>query len=150
MSENGVELLWRLHHEAVEQRRAHEAHQRALVQSMFEQAAARQREAGYTPPAPQIIHFSELSDAQPGSPLRFEWDTYRREVGRLLAEGCAGQHVLIKGTDLLGLWSTSSEAMAAGYHRFPGQPFLVREVREYEPIFRCYTMRQVGPGLRTR
>jgi hypothetical protein len=37
------------------------------------------------------IHYSELAPAPPGSALGAEWETYRREVGRLIVQGARGQ-----------------------------------------------------------
>lgn len=153
MSETGVELVRRLHRDAVEQRRAHEAHKRALVQSMFEQAAARlreeqatqralveavHREACKNPPKlePSMgTHFSKLVEAKPGEPLADEWNTYRHEVGRLL-EHHEGQHVLIKGQEIVGIFATADEAHAAGLRQFPDQPFFVHPIRSHEPFIR--------------
>src|ERR1700741_3917299 len=42
------------------------------------------------------IHYTELGDADPNSQLYVEWSCYKREVGRLLAEGNEGRFVLIK------------------------------------------------------
>ena len=92
------------------------------------------------PPEPPTIHYSELPAAAPDSPLVLEWNTYRREVGRLLAEGHEGCHVLIKGEQILGIWKTRAEAMAAGYRLFLGQCFLVHQVQQREPILRCLSV----------
>ena len=36
------------------------------------------------------IHYTQLAEARPGDDFYLEWNTYRREVGRLLAEGHEG------------------------------------------------------------
>jgi len=82
------------------------------------------------------IHYTELQPAQPGDVLYLEWETYRREVGRLLAEGKEGQHVLIKGDQIIGLWPTHVEALGAGYERVGRVAFLVHEVQERERVYR--------------
>lgn len=38
----------------------------------------------------------------PGSPIETEWNFYRRQRERLIAEGHEGRHVLIKGEEVLG------------------------------------------------
>jgi hypothetical protein len=88
------------------------------------------------------IHYTELGPAQPDSPHYQEWEVYRREVGRLLAEGYAGKHVLIKGDEIIGFWDTRWDALGAGYHRFgSGVPFLVHEVQERERVYRVGYLR---------
>ena len=88
------------------------------------------------------IHYTELPEAKPDSPLYREWEFYRREVARLLAEGNAGRHVLIKDVQIIGIWDTHDEAAEAGYQRFPGQPFLVHPIQERERVLRCVTVRR--------
>ena len=65
-----------------------------------------------------------------------EWEFYRREVGRLLAEGHEGKHVLIKGEEIIGLFATHREAMDEGLKRYLLTGFLVHQIQEWEPIFR--------------
>jgi hypothetical protein len=93
-------------------------------------------------PAPRTIHHSELGPAQRGSPLTQAWDTYRREVARLLAEGHEGKHVLIKDEEIIGLFDTREQALDEGYARFlvPRLAFLVHQIKTYERVSRisCY------------
>ncbi|MBY0528217.1 MAG: hypothetical protein K2R98_32780 [Gemmataceae bacterium] len=97
------------------------------------------------PPArtlePPTIHYTELPEGRPDSPLRREWNTYLHEAGRLLAEGHAGRYVLVKGEELLGIWDTESEAMRTGYEQFLGQAFLVHQVQERERVLRSVSVR---------
>ncbi len=87
---------------------------------------------------PRTIHYTELGPTEPGSKIAQEWDTYRREVGRLLAEGHEGKHVLIKGDEILGLFDTREAATKEGYKRFlvPPQPFLVHQIQTRERVYR--------------
>ena len=94
------------------------------------------------PVEPLTVHYAELPEAKPDSPLYHEWNTYRREVGRLLAEGNAGRYVLIKGERIVGVWETRPEAVAAGYKHFLGAPFLVHPIQERERVLRCVTTRR--------
>ena len=48
-----------------------------------------------------------------------EWNFYRREVGRLLAEGQEGSWLLIKGDDIIGIWDTQEEAEAVALSEVP-------------------------------
>jgi hypothetical protein len=83
------------------------------------------------------VHSSELPAAVPDSPLFREWNFYRREVARLLAEANGGRHLLIKGEQIIGIWDTHEEAMRPGHARFLGQPFLVHQSQERERVLRC-------------
>ena len=95
--------------------------------------------AGAQEPLPReraaVVH-ADLPEAPPGSPLSLEWNTYRREAGRLLADGHAGRFVLIKGEEVLGVFDTADEAGQTGRTRFLLEPFLVRPVRDRDPWVR--------------
>jgi hypothetical protein len=82
------------------------------------------------------IPYTELPDVPVNDPLYHEWNTYRRELPGLLAEGHEGKFVLIKGESILGLFSTLDDAMIAGYARFLREPFRVQQVRSKEPLIR--------------
>ena len=115
MNEDGHDLVVRIHREAWE----------------------RYRQQPPPPPSPPpTIHFSELPPSKPGEALAEEWETYRREVGRLLAEGNEGRFILIKGGQIIGIWDTRAEAFAAADQRFPLQPILVHQIQERERIYR--------------
>lgn len=64
--------------------------------------------------------------------LEQEMATYRRELPQLLAQGREGQFVLIKMDQVIGTWSVDTEALAEGDRRFPGQPFLVKQIHRQE------------------
>jgi hypothetical protein len=132
-----VEAMFR---EARERQRQEEERGRALVESTH-RAAVQQHHDFLPPVEPPTIHYTELPEAKPDSPLYREWEVYRREAARLLAEGNAGRHVLIKGAQIIGIWDTHNEAAAAGYQRFLGQPFLVHQIQESERVLRCVTER---------
>jgi hypothetical protein len=84
---------------------------------------------------PQTVHYRELPPAEPGSMIAREWDTYRREAGRLIAEGHEGRYVLIKADQILGLFATKEEAHAAGTTWFLLEPYLIQQVRTHEPLY---------------
>jgi hypothetical protein len=83
---------------------------------------------------PRTIHYSQLPPAEPGSRIAQEWETYRREVSRLLAEGHEGRFALIKADQVIGLFDTCEEARVAGAGRFLLQPYLIQQVRSREPL----------------
>jgi hypothetical protein len=85
---------------------------------------------------PNQIHYTELPPAQPGSPLTAERDTYRREAGRLIAEGHEGKFALVKGDQIIGLFDTFEDARAEGLRRYLLAPFLVHQIREWERVIR--------------
>jgi hypothetical protein len=88
----------------------------------------------------RAIHYTHLPPSSPGSPLHEEWEFYRREVGRLLAEGHEGRHVLIKGSEIIGIYDTRDEALAEGSRRYflQRQPYLAHEIRELERLIVSY------------
>jgi hypothetical protein len=88
-------------------------------------------------PRPNTISYRDLRPAQPGSPLAVEWDFYRQEVGRLLAEGHTGRHVLIKGAEIIGIYDTHLEASAEGSRRFLGQDIFIHEIQAEERVYRA-------------
>ncbi|MBV9121963.1 MAG: hypothetical protein JO112_01225 [Planctomycetes bacterium] len=88
------------------------------------------------PYEPPTIHYSELADARPDSPLYWEWNFYRREVGRLLAEGLEGKWVLIKGETIIGVWNTATEINAVRLEKCLMPPVLMKQILEREPLLR--------------
>ncbi len=62
--------------------------------------------------------------------LEQEIETYRRELPSLLAD--EGKHVLIRGTEILGIFFTRDDALLAGYERYDHQPFLVKRIEAHE------------------
>lgn len=86
--------------------------------------------------SPNYISYRDLPPMRPDSPLTVEYDLYRKEVGRLLAEGHAGRWILIKNAEM-GIWDTRDEAMTAAYNRFVGQDFFVQQILEWERVYRA-------------
>src|SRR5262249_21248051 len=89
--------------------------------------------SAYEPPT---IDYTELPGAKSDSPLYGEWNYYRREVARLLAEGHEGRFVLIKGEAIIGIWDTREEVKAAAVRKYLMQPCLIQQVRTREPLVR--------------
>ena len=75
----------------------------------------------------------DLPDLPPDDPLAPEWSAFKRQVGRLLAEGHEGRFALVKGGEVINLWDTRRDAHQAGLGRFGLAPFLVQEIR---PVMR--------------
>ena len=59
--------------------------------------------------------------------------TYLRELPRLLEEGHAGRHALIKGDEILSLWDTQGDAIQAGRERFGLEPIFVKAIDSRDP-----------------
>src|SRR5258708_1360001 len=101
MPETGDELVIRLHREAAER----------------------------FPPLPKVkgptIHYPNLPEAKPGDDFFPEGNTYRREVGRLLADGHESKWVLLKGETVVGVFDTMDEAIAEGGKRFSLDLYMV-------------------------
>ena len=72
------------------------ARESALVEKIHREAIEQGRVQPPPSYEPPTIHYTELPAAQPDSQLYHEWNFYRREAGRLLAEGHEGHWVLIK------------------------------------------------------
>src|SRR5487761_757193 len=104
MTEDGHDFVARIHREACEYYRQHPPP---------------------PPPEPPTIHYTELPASRPGEALADEGETYRREVGRLLAEGNEGRYIVIKGQQIIGIWDREKDALAIAYQKFLLQPFLV-------------------------
>lgn len=64
--------------------------------------------------------------------LSVELETYHKSVERWSEH--VGKYVLISGSDVIGFFSSYSDAIKAGYDRFKLDPFLVRQVRIVEQI----------------
>ena len=114
MTEEGSDLVVRIHREFLERSRAQRP----------------------TPSEPPTIHYTELPPSRPGDALADEWETYRREVARLLAEGNEGRYVLIKGQQIIGIWDTQEDASMTGHKLFLLQSFLIHQIQERERILR--------------
>jgi hypothetical protein len=81
-----------------------------------------------------------LWDLPADSPIKTEWDFFRRERPRLLAEGYEGRWVLIKGEALVGIFDTWEEARSVGLQRFGVVSMLVQEIlRWYKPLRQGYS-----------
>jgi hypothetical protein len=82
---------------------------------------------------PTQIHYTELPRSQPGREW-VEWETYRREVGRLLAEGLEGKSVLIKNETIIGIYDSMDEARDEGYRRYLLNGFLIHQIKTWEKV----------------
>jgi hypothetical protein len=142
MNEDGRELVERMHREAVERYLEQKQKERELVERVFREALEQGRVQPLPPYKPPTIHYTELPEAPPDSPLCQEWNFYRHEVGRLLADGHEGKFVLIKGEAIIGIWGTREEAKDVALQRYLMQPCLIQQVRSREPLLR------ISPRLR--
>ena len=65
--------------------------------------------------------------------LAEEMGTYRDHLPELLQRQ-ERRYVLIKGTDVVGIFDDHSAALSEGYRRFGIVPFLVRQIAASEPV----------------
>lgn len=67
--------------------------------------------------------------------------TYLRELPRLLEEGHAGRHALVKDDEILSIWDTQGDAIQAGCERFGLEPIFVRTIdpRDMERFAAVFT-----------
>lgn len=84
----------------------------------------------------------QVPDPPAGVPFAEEWQTFKREVYRLLCAGNKGRFALIKGNQVVSVWDTQSDAIQAGRERFDQQPFFVQEVQLYVKPIRSGYVRQ--------
>jgi hypothetical protein len=84
---------------------------------------------------PTKIHFSELPPSPPDSPRDVEWETYRREVARLIDEGHEGKWVLIKNDAIIGVYNTLEEVRKQGYGRYFPEGFLIHQIQTWEKVY---------------
>ncbi len=82
------------------------------------------------------IHFTELPESTPDSPIATEWNFYRTQVGRLLTEGHAGKWVLIKGEAITGIWDAEEDADQVRLQKFSMQHVLLKQICVREPVLR--------------
>jgi hypothetical protein len=95
--------------------------------------------------APPTSLVDPLWDLPPESPIWSEWNLFRREWPRLLAEGHEGSWVLIKGEEIIGVFATREEARGVGLRRFGLTTMLIQQIlRWYKPLQQGYS-RQCQP-----
>jgi hypothetical protein len=119
----------------------------SLVQRLAEEERERLGDQPPPLPVPPEIQHTQLPEDHSGGPLAREWNVYRREIGRLLAEGQEGRFILIKGEDVLGLFDSWDAARAAGLKRFLREPFFVHPIRASEPHLRIRGITQPWPNF---
>jgi hypothetical protein len=86
------------------------------------------------PPERPTIHYTELPEDTRDDQIARDWNFYRREVGRLLAEGHEGKWVLIKGEEIVGIWDTREQAEAVALERYLMEPVLLQQILTREPV----------------
>ena len=64
--------------------------------------------------------------------LEKELQTYWAKLPEWTAE--EGKYVLIKGDDVIGLFTAYEDAIKAGYDRFHLEPFLVKQIHAIEKV----------------
>jgi len=123
-----------LAHEPAKRHRADEEQVRQTVEETHHQAAELQHtqlsERGQSP----SVHCTDLAELPADSPIRQEWNTYRREAPRLIREGLEGRFALINGDTIAGIFDSFEEGLRTGRQKFLMQPFLVQPIREREPL----------------
>jgi hypothetical protein len=140
--QKGHELVKAMFRDAVERERERKEQERALVERVHQAAIEQSRSDPLPPYERPTIPCTELPAAEPNSQLYQEWEFYRREVGRLLAEGQEGRFILIKGEDIIGIWDTAEDAEAVAHHRYFMQPCLIKQVLSREPLLRLSSRAQ--------
>ena len=65
--------------------------------------------------------------------LQKEIETYNTKLPELL--GSIGKFVLIKDSEIVGIYDTYADALKVGYERFQLQPFMVKQIAPAEKIY---------------
>src|SRR5438094_10285553 len=78
----------------------------------------------------RTIHYTQLKDLPPDNALCREWNTYRRELPRLLQEGHEGKVALVKGDDIVLICENWDEAVKEGYRRYHLESFMAKPIHE--------------------
>lgn len=60
-------------------------------------------------------------------PLEKELETYYRNKDNLIVEN-KGKFVLIKDSQIVGVYTSSEDALTAGLQKFGNVPFLIKEI----------------------
>jgi hypothetical protein len=111
--------------------------------------AAPQQDSPPVVERPRGVPYTELPEALGGT-LAKEWNTYRREASRLLADGQQGQYVLIKGEEIIGIFDTFEEADQTGWESYSPAPYFVHPIRATEPYLRIRGINYPWPNFGSR
>lgn len=88
----------------------------------------------------------EILMSNPAPNLERELATYQRLLPTL-SSGNEGRFALIAGEDVLGIFDTYPDALAAGYEHRGLEPFLVKKISSVEVI--SYFTRDLRPSCHT-
>jgi len=75
------------------------------------------------------IDLERIPDIPEGEPYSREWQAFKREVARLMAEGQQGGFAVFQGESLVGVWDSLFLADQAGRRQCGGKPFLIQEIQ---------------------
>lgn len=100
------------------------------------------------PPDPATVHYTELPMFPSDNMFFHEWQTYRREVGNLIADGLEGKWVVIKDSSIQGVFAGWKLGYLFGLERNKQQTFLLHQILADEPIHRLneYLRWQISPS----
>jgi hypothetical protein len=87
-----------------------------------------ERLRGKPTPAPELPAIN-LPDKPADPALIAEWQLFRQEIARLLAEGQRGRFALVETRRPLTVWDTLADAARAGRLLFGTDPCLVQEIQ---------------------
>jgi hypothetical protein len=81
------------------------------------------------------VHYTKIPELPPEDPFHREWNFFRREVPRLLAEGHEGKFALVKDETLIGLYDNFGDGLEAGYRKVGFVPFLLKQILTEDPLY---------------
>jgi hypothetical protein len=111
---------------------------RELIERLHREEVERIRQAGEAPPGPRPRprQIEGLPDAEPDDPVAPEWDLFRQEVERLIAQGDKGRFAVVKVGHPITVWDTLRDALHAARLLHGQQMCLVQEIQRYLPPLR--------------
>jgi hypothetical protein len=98
----------------------------SLVTRLHREEVERLR--GKPTPPPELPDI-DLPEGPADPTLAAEWQMFRQEAARLLAEGQRGRFALVKAGHPLTVWDTLADAARAGRLLFGAGPCLVQEIQ---------------------
>ena len=123
----------------------------ALVRAVHQKEIERLWATGQLPlqpPDPTTVHYTELPALPPDNTFFHEWQAYRRDVAKLIADGLEGKWVVIKEGTIQGIFEGWKLGYRFGLDRNKQQTFLLHQILTNEPIHRLngYLRWQISPS----
>ena len=77
--------------------------------------------------------YPPLPEAEPGSPIKEEWDLFRSKVDELIRDGKRGKYALVRVGHPITVWDTLGDALQAVQLVPADQKCIIQRVLPYVP-----------------